>query len=153
MSLLDIPVELVLKVLVHLPVQSLHAFQLVSRACHQIVCESESYLYHNTANLHEFVSSTDSQRCDPPDVLEGPLDWRAFCASCMIMRMRLLTSGVKFVNNFRLSGAGWERDRPLKGRISISALTYTASNWTNSAVSSSLPTTGVVFECRLLQRE
>ncbi|KAJ8076109.1 hypothetical protein PM082_022094 [Marasmius tenuissimus] len=82
----DLPVETALSVLAYLPIPSIHALQLVSKAIDQLVKTNESTIYRFAAVVHDFIPSSNVELDQlqlfgvPVDVLRGmELSWREFC--------------------------------------------------------------------------
>jgi hypothetical protein len=110
MDLLCLPVELVLEILSHLPVQSLHAFQRVSRYWNQVVHENESYLYRNAADVHQFLPNAETNISDlqviPRRLRDDLRGWKDFCEPSRARNFLFLRSPFQGRLQF-LTEKGW----------------------------------------------
>ncbi|KAG8925209.1 hypothetical protein FRC02_009857 [Tulasnella sp. 418] len=81
MLLVDLPTEVLLQALSHLPIQDIHTFKAINRSCKDVVGENEGSIYHAAAILHGFVTeSTSLQKATHNETwLNGVSNWKAFC--------------------------------------------------------------------------
>ena len=87
--MLQLPVELIFEVLSHLSLQNLAVLPLVCREWREFMKENESTIYHNAAQLHNFVpASSSSQRLHEAlkelyssKSLRGVNSWKELCTS------------------------------------------------------------------------
>ena len=82
--LTDLPPELVLNVLSHLPIPSIHSVMLGSRFWHQFILTHEWTVYHHAACYHRYVSSVDIPLSEAKALYNGRAidsveSWREFC--------------------------------------------------------------------------
>ena len=80
-----LPAELILRIVVCLPLQTLRNLRLVSRSWHDFFCEHESTIYHHAALLHNFIDSIhtllpEAKAAHPLKFLQDVPDWREYCA-------------------------------------------------------------------------
>ena len=90
-ALAALPTELLLRVLVFLPLQSLRSLRLTSRGWNIFFLENESSIYHNAAVLHNFIDSLDTLLPDakatrPLKFLQDAPDWYQYCAYLFMPR-------------------------------------------------------------------
>jgi len=88
-----LPAEAILEILSYLPVQTLRAFQLVSRDWESFIRTNESFVYKKAAFIHRFlpssnfISVSELQSVYPIRSLSRVHDWKSFCRSrCLIER-------------------------------------------------------------------
>ena len=88
-KMLQLPVELIFEVLSHLSLQNLGVLPLICREWREFMKENESTIYHNAAQLHNFVpASSSSQRLHEAlkelysqKSLRGVNSWKELCTS------------------------------------------------------------------------
>lgn len=93
-TLEDLPAELVLKILAHLPLQSLRALRLASRTWNAFFVDNECSIYHHAALLHRFIDSIhtllpQAKEAHPLKFLQDAPDWLTYCKynSCNTCRV------------------------------------------------------------------
>ena len=80
----NLPTELILKILAYLPLQSLRALRLISKASEAFFIDNQSSIYHHAAFLHRFIDSThtllpEAKQLHTLNFLQDVPDWYDYC--------------------------------------------------------------------------
>ncbi len=87
----DLPNELVLNVLSHAPIKTVHSLRLICHQMNDLIKAQETSIYHNAAIFHGFVpANLPYDKIYSSRSLVGVDGWKSFCALPFLARVRLI---------------------------------------------------------------
>ncbi|CDO77035.1 hypothetical protein BN946_scf184403.g10 [Trametes cinnabarina] len=94
----SLPIELVLRILSYLPVQSLRSVRLTARRWNQFFVANESTIYHHAAFLHDFVDSLgillpEARQSRYLKFLKDVPDWYTYCKRYHLLQKNWVGQG------------------------------------------------------------
>lgn len=87
----DLPSELVLYVLSHSPIKTVHSLRLVCHQLNDLIQAQETSIYHNAAVFHGFVpADAHYDKIYSSRSLVGVEGWKSFCEFPFLARVRVI---------------------------------------------------------------